>query len=80
MKINLVFYISFVIVFAFLLLGILLLKNRIKARRINMTDWMSMTNKERRNHFSLQRLSSMKRKRGLIKNIRKEYKRIEDSS
>tara|TARA_B100000700_G_C14964076_1_gene817965 strand:+ start:639 stop:875 length:237 start_codon:yes stop_codon:yes gene_type:complete len=44
--------------------------------KINMIKWMKMSPEKRRVHDREQMLNTMNRKRNLLKNIRKEYKKI----
>ena len=70
------------ILLTFILFSIIFYKNKNrknnKLKRITMIDWMKMTDEERKSLNKDQMIKTMNRKKSLLKNIRKEYKRIKD--
>ena len=56
------------------------IKWKYKFRRISIIDWMAMSDADRRSIDNKARIRSLKRKKNLIGNIRKEYKKISNGS
>tara|TARA_Y100001968_G_scaffold330607_1_gene382928 strand:- start:1688 stop:1930 length:243 start_codon:yes stop_codon:yes gene_type:complete len=77
-------YTIFIISIALVILLVINLHIKIKSRKnnynkIKMIEWMKMSVEERKLFVREDMDKAMKRKKDLLKNIRKEYKRIEDS-
>ena len=53
-------------------------KNK-RIKKITMFDWMQMSIKERKAYDKKQRIQTMNRKKDLLDNIRKEYKKVENN-